>query len=194
MIRILDELRELEQQEQRVLHALDCLRKEALQALEVDLPRFPEREVRRRFIAASGFARELSTEKVAEIKRALRQRSAELAEEVLQEMSDVEKWRAGIEHLEGEGKSLAQNPVLWEPTRRVVEFVSTVLETYGFPNAKEPPVEYRMPPYFIKGKYLPAIAEKYWGLLRELADIRRRLRELEEYRQKEELSRKWDEA
>ena len=194
MIDISQEIKELRGEEQRLLNAIAKLRKEALAALQEDMPKFPEREVKRRFLAAKDFARELPREKIAEIKKTLRERAAPLANEVLAEMEDETRWLAGLEHLDSAGKSLADNPKLWEPTARLAEFVRTVLEAYGFPNANDPPVEYKMPPYFIKGKYLPSLAEKYWGLLRELADVRARLEDLQEYKTKEELARKWEEA
>ena len=97
---------------------------------------------------------------------------------------------AGLE-CDGPGKSFAENQKLWAPTTAAAELVREILSAYGFPDTAPSP-EYRMPTWFINGKYLPGIAEKYWGLIAEIREIRVRIREVERDSQRETLRKRWD--
>ncbi|HOU54130.1 MAG TPA: hypothetical protein PLQ97_09405 [Myxococcota bacterium] len=186
-----EEIREARQQEERARAALLRLGAEVREALGEDLLEFPQWEVRRRFLAAPEFARTFEDERLAALKEELRQRTPDIRDQVIRAMEDEDLWFSGAEVEGNPGKSLAENPRLWAATGAVTRFIQEVLRRYGFPNAEDP-VEYRMPMRFIRRKYLPGLAEKYWTLLADWREARARIRELEEGEVREDLARRWD--
>lgn len=185
------ELKELRQREERALQTIARLKEEILPVLGEDLLRYPEREVRRRFVTSPDFAESLDDETIAAIKRDLARRAPQVRDRIIHAMSEEDRWLCGVE-FEGPGRSLAENPKLWEPTSLAVDLVREVLTAYGFPGHEDFPREYKMPTWFILGKYLPGLAEKYWAAIAELREVRARIREVEEGMVRERLERRWD--
>lgn len=188
-----DELKELRSREARAIQTISKLKAEILPILADDLARFPEREVRRRFVSSPEFAETLDDEAIAMLKAEVSGRAASVRDRIVALMDEDDRWLAGVD-CSGPGKSLAENERLWEPTRLAVDLVREVLTTHGFPRPEEYPTEYRMPTWFIGGKYLPGLAEKYWASVAEVREARARIREIEEGLVRAGLGRRWDRA
>lgn len=186
-----EELREARAQEARVRAAIVKLAAEVRPVLGEDLARFPEYEVRRRFVADPTFAGNLDDATVASLKAEIARRGPEVAARVVAGMEDPELWLAGVEE-SGPGKSFAENRRLWAATDEIVALVRELLRTFRFPGHEAAEVEYRMPMRFIERKYLPGLAEKYWSLIADLRDARARVASLEGERVRESLGRRWD--
>ncbi|NOZ01388.1 MAG: hypothetical protein GXP54_05805 [Deltaproteobacteria bacterium] len=137
------------------------------------------------------FAESLDDSTLSKLKAELLERSIPMRDRVMEQLSEDERWLAGLD-FDGPGKSFAENERLWAPTVAAVELAREVLNAYGFPESPQAPADYRMPTWFINGKYLPGLAEKYWGLIAEVRDIRTRIREVEENSQREALRKRWD--
>lgn len=185
------EIKEMRAREARAIQTILKLKAEIMPVLAEDIGKFPEREVRKRFVANPEFAKVLDDATVASIKGVIARQVPEIRDRVIRAMEEEERWLCGIDY-HGPGKSLAENERLWEPTREVVEFVCKVLRDFGFPNPDEYPTEYKMPTWFIGGKYLPGLAEKYWACIAEVREARERIRELELAMLREDLGRRWD--
>ncbi len=188
-----DEIKELRTREARAIQSLLRLKAEILPVLAEDLVRYPEREIRKRFVSSPEFAATLDDAAIARLKAEVSQRASAMRDRVMALLDEDERWLAGVAH-EGPGKSLAENARLWEATRAAVDLVRELLTAYGFPNPDEYPTEYRMPTWFIGGKYLPGLAEKYWACAAEIREVRARLREVEEALVRNDLGRRWDRA
>lgn len=185
-----EELKELRGLEARARQAILKLASEVRPVLAEDLVQFPAREVRRRFVANPEFAATLSDEQIAELKAELARRATEVRDRVIAAMEPADLWVEATGPT-GPGKSFAENERLWAPTREAASLVAEVLERYGFPAGEGAP-EYRMPTWFIGGKYLPGLAEKYWALVAEVRELRERAAELERTRVRESLGKRWD--
>ncbi|MBM4386257.1 MAG: hypothetical protein FJ088_00880 [Deltaproteobacteria bacterium] len=187
-----DEIKLLEEQESAILANIRCLMNEAIAVIGEDLAKFPEREVRRHFTAFVEFAETVPEQKIKEIKKEIAGNIATVAQDVIDRLSDETLWFAGVE-FDGEGKSLMENVKLWESVRPVAKFTEGVLRRYKFPLLNPGTgVEYKAPTWFISGKFLPAIAEKYWKAIGELKELRKRMAEHSVESKKKELLKKWD--
>jgi len=184
-----DELKELREREARAIQAIQKLKDEILPILAEDLVKFPEREVRKRFVSSPEFAESLDDATLARLKAEVNRRAEAMRDRVIALLAEDARWLAGTE-ASGPGKSLAENPRLWEATSAAADLVREILTAYGFPQVAE--CEYRMPTWFISGKYLPGLAEKYWALVAEIREIRARMREVEEGLVRTNLGRRWD--
>ncbi len=185
-----DELQGLEDQEQWILIEIDKLRTKALECLEEDLGLFPERELKRRFLADMDFASSLTNQQIKSIKQKLGTALPGLLPRVIACLGDSDRWTAG-RNFHGPGKSLAENETLWECIKPIEDFLVNLMDEYGFPKEE---VRYKMPTWFIKHTYMPSIAEKYWQLVHDLEDVRQRKDELQKRLMRDKLSKKWDSA
>lgn len=188
-----DEVKDLRSQEARAVQAVLKLKAEILPILSDDLGRFPEREIRKRFVSSPEFAETLDDATIARLKGEVSRRSLAMRDRVIALMNQDDRWLA-VGDSAGPGKSLAENEPLWEPTRAAADLVREILTAYGFPKPEEFPTEYRMPTWFIGGKYLPGLAEKYWACMAEVREVRARIREVEEGLVRNGLGRRWDRA
>jgi hypothetical protein len=185
-----NEIKGLEEQKENLVEQIRRIRDEAVLILAEDLTLFPERELRRRFVTNRAFAEALDEKTIKAIKQEARAKGAWASKKAITMMQEDERWLAGV-RFEGAGKSFAENSVLWEPTQVACEMVTQMLVSFGFPDA-DTPVEYKMPTWFIKGKYLPSLAEKYWATIAELKEVNQRMQEGIEALQREALAKKWD--
>lgn len=185
------ELKDLRNRENRARQAIIKLASEVCLILADDLLKYPAREVRRRFVAEPLFAESMDDATVQRLKAELDERSVPVRDGIMEHLNADDRWLAGLEY-EGQGKSFAENEKLWTPTAAAAELVREILTAYDFPRTEPPPAEYRMPTWFINGKYLPGMAEKYWGIIGEIREIRTRIREVEDGAQRETLGKRWD--
>ena len=185
-----EELKELRAREARARQAVLKVAAEVTPILADDLLQYPLREVRRRFVASPEFAAAMDDDRIAALKADLAARASQARDRVARALEDPEPWVEAGEP-QGPGKSFAENARLWAPTEEVVSLVREVLETYKFPEAGGDP-EYRMPTWFIGGKFLPGLAEKYWALVGELRDLRARIADVEQAQVRDSLGRRWD--
>jgi hypothetical protein len=186
-----EDLKEARAQEGRARQAILKLAAEVREALAEDFLEFPSWEVRRRFVSDPAYAAAMKDEDIARLKEAVKARALAARDRVLADLEQPEPWLAGAQMEGNPGKSLAENPALWACTAPVAEAVRAVLVEFAFPGA-DAPVEYRMPMRFIRKKYMPGLAEKYWALVADLREARARIRECEEGLVKEALGKRWD--
>lgn len=186
-----DEVKDLRAREARAVQSVLKLKAEILPILADDLLRFPEREVRKRFVSSPEFSETLDDDAIARMKAEVSRRASAMRDRVVALLDEDDRWLAGVD-CAGPGKSLSENGRLWEPTGAAVDLVRELLTAYGFPKPEEYPTDYRMPTWFIGGKYLPGLAEKYWACVAEVREARARIREVEEGLVRSGLGRRWD--
>jgi len=184
------EIKALEEQKENLIKRVRKIKDEVVPILAEDLALFPERELRRRFLNNKRFAESLDENTIRAIKKEALEKGASISKKVIALMQEEDRWLAGV-RFEGIGKSFAENTVLWEPTQMACDVVKELLVSFGFPDA-DSPVEYKMPTWFIKGKYLPSFAEKYWATIAELKEVSQRIQESTEALGREALAKKWD--
>jgi len=186
-----DELKELKDRESRARTAILKLASEVRPILLDDIAKFPAREVKRRFVANPEFAEGLDDRTIAALKVEVTALGETLRAKTCSALEQPDPWLAGVD-VEATGKSFVDNAQLWSPMVEVASAVQEILVRHDFPDVKTDPADYHMPTWFINGKYLPGLAEKYWHLMAELRDLRIRIQEIEQARIRDSLAKRWD--
>ena len=159
--------------------------------LEEDLPLFVARETKRAFLAMPSVAEGLGQEQV----RALKQRSVEVGQAVAREISEAlaeeARWHAPTQVPPNTRDISAAAPV-WEVVTRIETALQRLLGEFGLADAE--PVRYKAPAYFVKGLYLPGLAEHYWRLIHEVQELTEQQRQIVTDAIKVRLEAVWDEA
>lgn len=171
----------------RVLQAADGIK--AL--LADDLAKFVEREMKRAFVTTPEFAGTIDDSALKELKADLASRGPAAAASVIEALDEEGLWFPSGVTADDERKSIDENEALWAVVSRIGDAIVAIKEKYGFPDAGEP-VTYRPPTWFIGGRYLPSLSERYWRHLRELAEAASAAGSIRAAHAKTELSRRWE--
>ena len=162
--------------------------------LAEDLPAFPGREGKKRFLDAPEAADKLSGDELAALKRDLREVADTVCAEVVSSLQAHEPWlheQASVE--EGGARVLDGSPEVAGAFHRVARATQAVLERRGLASA-EKPVRYKTPTWFIEGRYMPGLIEKYWRWLSELQEIEREKARTARETERRSLAERWEEA
>lgn len=159
--------------------------------LEEDLPQFVARETKRAYLARTAVSEGLGVERV----RALKQRSAEVGQQVAREIStalaDEARWHSATE-VPANTRDLTAAHEVWAVVSQVEAVLQGLLAEFGLADV-EPP-RYKAPAYFVKGLYLPGLTEHYWRLIHEVQELGEQRRRVEADAVRERLEAVWDEA
>ncbi len=159
--------------------------------LREDLPDWAVKQTRAAFLAHPEIAEELDKEQVVALKQRAAEVGAARAADVDTALSDLALWES-VQAQPEDRKGLAEATEIWSVVRGVPDALRVLLLDFGL--ASEAPPAYRAPVYFVSGRYFPALAEHYWGLLAEIRDLTARCAELDISQQRERLEAKWDHA
>lgn len=186
-------IEELKQQERFIRDKTMEVARDALQVLLADLPLFVERELKKAFIANPDFAEAMPDEQLLALKQEIRTRGTEAARAIVKELDVPALWMSGHTFLEG-AKTLEDHKDVWAIANRISDVVKQILEKYGFPVALRESLEirYRQPSWFVAGRLMTTIAEKYWRKMTEWAEVQRELDELDNQSRREALKQRWD--
>ena len=160
--------------------------------LAEDLPKFVERELKKTFVSNPDFASGVSDDKLREFKQALTTRATQTASSVIDALTDEGLWECP-EIPEDSRSPISANPLLWAQVSRIATVVDELQSEFDFPGAGEATV-YKPPTWFIGRRYLPALSEKYWSVLRELTETESRTVQIKKEASRSELAARWDEA
>lgn len=187
------EIQELLQEIENIKIKIAKLSKDALHILNEDIRKFVEREIKKQFLRFPKFAESLDKEQIKALKNEIKQRTPPVVEKIIESMKNRDVWLKGLEYESGE-KNLAENTALWTLIGPIEQVTMEILLKYKFPGLEDIVIEYKQPTWFISGKFLPTIAEKYWKALKEIKEIQTKIEELKNEDVKENLSKKWDEV
>lgn len=186
-------LEELESQQQQLTEQVMVLAREITAAIAEDITTFMNREVRRRFIEAVDFAESVDDTKVREIKDAIQQQSEALGVDLKETLANEALWL--IPPPEGElGKQLEPNQGVWSALQRLALGAAEFLAAFHFPadNDEGFVIAYRPPSYFVAGKYLPGLVEKYWKLLSRRQRLADEVSAIDLEQRRKTLVERWD--
>jgi len=188
-----ERIAELRQQRDVVREKVVALAQDAREVLREDLPLFALREAKRAFLADPDFAESLSDESIRALKQALLQRAKERAAAIVGQLEAPELWLAGRRYVEG-AKSFEDHAELWAIVNQIVPVVRQGLEEQGFPRAylEGTTLHYQQPKWFISGRLMTTVAEKYWQKMQELSAIEHELEELDLEARRDDLKQRWD--
>lgn len=158
--------------------------------LREDIALFVPREVKKAFLASPSAAQAMTKAKVAELKEKSSALAAALAAKVDAALSDDAVWTTSAEVPKNKNDISAQTAV-WERVQPVETDLQALLDTFGLGSD---PVRYKAPAYFVKGLYLPSLAEHYWRLVQEVQELEGQKTQIVDDATRAELESKWDDA
>ncbi len=188
-----ERIQELREKQAWIREKTEQLMAEVLKVLQIDLPLFVDRELKKAFVADPDFAEAMPDERIREIRRAARERGEAKARDIVERIRDLDLWLDGAKYAEG-AKTLEDHHDLWRVVDEISMVVRELLKDYGFPKQYVDTVEihYRQPRWFISGVLLTTTAEKYWQKMAEYNAVAQELEELDLKTRREALKRRWD--
>ena len=162
--------------------------------LAIDLREFPIRAAKKRYLALPEFAATITSDSLSKLKSELKEAAETKASEIIQTLSEFDIWVEGISPPGNKAaKTLRDNRKVSEALRGIAETTREVLESYGFPEALLD-IHYDPPTWFIDGKYLPGLIEKYWKALASLRNLAREHKRAQHEQEVQVLAERWEDA
>ncbi|MCA9515201.1 MAG: hypothetical protein KC635_09685 [Myxococcales bacterium] len=158
--------------------------------LREDIALFVPREVKKAFLASTSAAEAMDKSKVAKLKEKANELAHDLAARVDSALADDAIWATGGEVPKNKNDISGQAAV-WEKVQPVERDVQALLDEFGL---GAEPVHYKAPAYFVKGLYLPSLAEHYWRLVQEVHDLEAQKAHIVDSTTRAKLESKWDDA
>ena len=177
---------QIEARRQRLSEVVQQLR----EVLRADIPTWFTRQARAAFLDQPEASGALSAAQVSTLKRGAAEVGPRLAAEVDAALAEAFTSDIAVPPA-NDPKSLEEAPA-WRELARVGEALGDLLASVGLGAGLQP--DYKAPAYFVSGHYFPTLAEHYWGLATELADLERRRRELTVVTLREALVQRWNDA
>ena len=159
-----------------------------------DLPVYPEREGKKRFLDAPEKAAEMAEGELAAIKKELRGVGSGIAAQVVEALRSHGPWQSEEASAEeGGARSLDGNPEVTAALYRVARATQAVLARCGLASAEES-LRYKTPTWFIEGRYMPGLIEKYWRWLGEVREGEQARVQAAREDERRSLARRWEDA
>jgi len=159
--------------------------------LEEDLALFFARETKRAFLAKPAVSDRLSAAQVKDLKRRASEDGQAMARSISTALADESLWQ-GVAKVPDNVRDIRAAGPVWAEVARVESAIQELLDGYGLADAE--PVRYKIPSYFVKGFYMPGLAEHYWRLIHEVQELGEQRRNIESDAIKARLETKWDDA
>lgn len=170
--------------------------RELVDILKSDLPKFVERAVKERFIAAPSFADAMSDADLKALKAAVVETGKKLVAEVATSLDELAIWvdAPGPIPASAERGELRPNAEVYRRLQRAGAFVRDLLAAHKFPDLREAEFQeaYRLPSWFIGGKYPKSVVQSYWRNLEEYQAVRDALVSMKDRDEKGRLASRWD--
>lgn len=160
-----------------------------------DLPKYLDREAKRRFLEQVEFASAMDDLQLKAFRAALRALGAELEGKLRASLTASDVWLAEV--LPDDRKSMRGNPPVWQAFQSIACKLAGLLAEYGFPadgdgDGPDYTLEYDTPKYFIDHVYCPGLIEAYWKQNEELLSIRATANDRARALSQEELEARWN--
>ncbi|TNF23696.1 MAG: hypothetical protein EP329_26865 [Deltaproteobacteria bacterium] len=159
--------------------------------LAEDLVQFFARETKRAFLSKAALSEALSDDQVKELKRRATEDGKAIAASIVEALADESLWHEVTTVPDNVRDLRAATPV-WAQVTRVETALQSLLEGFGLADAE--PVHYKSPSYFVKGLFMPGLAEHYWRLVHEVEELTEQRLQVETDAIKARLESRWDDA
>jgi len=168
--------------------------REMVEVLRVDVPKFFEREVKRRF-AAWPEAERLTDEAVKKLKQDTASAGEHVAAELATELTPLAAWAWDPQRpFPEDPKGLEANPRVATVLRSIGDELAALLERHGLPEHETAKDSYKLPSYFVAGRFMKSLVESYWRGLLEYVELSRLIEEVGSRERRERQQARWDGA
>lgn len=160
--------------------------------LHEDLRNFINRETKRAFLGQAVVSKGFDRARVGALKRASAELAQATADRIVAELEDEALWLPESLPASVDKRSIDGVPGAWAKVTEVDVALAELLGGYGFDLAEV--TKYHVPAFFVKGLYMPSLAEHFWRLLTEIHELEgQKVQRLDE-EVRSELQSLWDEA
>lgn len=184
-------LSEIEQQLSLRLERFRATTGEILALIRDDLPGYFQREARAAFLASPERAAALDDERLGKFKAAAEEAGRGAAQALNDALRDEGAWLDGPSETESP-RTLEDATAVRAALGAADARLASLLDEYGL--GIDPGPHYHAPVYFVGGRYFPALAEHYWKLRRELAELEADRAAAQAAVTREGLVARWDKA
>ncbi len=184
-------LSDIEQQLSLRMERFRATTGEILALILDDLPGYFQREARAAFLGSPERAAALDDERLTRFKAATREAGRRATEALAEALRDEAAWLEGPAETETP-RTLEEASAVRAALGEADALLSSVLDEYGL--ALDPAPHYHAPVYFVGGRYFPALAEHYWKLRREIAELKADRDAARTALTREHLAERWDKA
>ena len=169
--------------------------REMLEVFRADVPAFFQREARKRFVAHTDWAERLDDAKLAQLKRDVAAAAERAASEVVRALEPWELWAWDPRTpFPDSPRTLDPNPRVAAVLARIGASLAEVLERHGVPESESAKDAYKLPSYFVAGRFMKSLVESYWRNLQELVDLSKLIDESSHRDRRERSATRWDKA
>jgi hypothetical protein len=183
------EIEQLTQEQESLRDQVMKLAAEISDLITRDIQSFMSREARKRFIQEPAFAESVDDGRLKELKQAIRARATQLSEGIKEALAAPALWLTQTPE-PVRSKSLEPHAAIWAILQRIPESARELLAAFQFPEGEAP--VYAPPSYFIEGKYLPGLVERYWTLCAKHQELEVRLGSLSLEARRKQQGERWD--
>jgi hypothetical protein len=169
--------------------------REMLEVFRADIPLFFDREAKKRVVAAPDFAEKLDDAKIGRLKHDVSAAAEKMAADVTAALGDqgLWSWDAKVPFPESP-KSLDPNPRVAAVLAKIGAGLAEALGKHGVPDAESARGAYKLPSYFVAGRFMKSLVESYWRNLAELVELNRLIDESANRDRRERTANRWDKA
>jgi hypothetical protein len=169
--------------------------REMLEVLRADVPSFFVREAKRRFVASPELAERFTDAQVAKIKKDVQAAGDQAALELTRALEPASAWAWDARApLPERHDTLDAHPRVSAALARIGGALAEVLAKSGFPDAESARDSYKLPSYFVAGRFMKSLVESYWRNLQEQVELARLIDESQNRERRERSSLKWDKS
>jgi hypothetical protein len=169
--------------------------REMLEVLRADIPNFFDLQTKKRFVTHLEFADKLDDAKVKKLRQDIHASAERTASEVVAALEpwDLWAWDARAPFPESP-KSLDPNAQVSRVLARIGAGLAKTLADHGVPDADSARDAYKLPSYFVAGRFMKSLVESYWRNLQELVELNRLIDETAHRDRRERNASRWDKA
>jgi hypothetical protein len=165
---------------------------EIVDVLRLDFPKFVDRVVRERFIAAPS-ADKLGDEDIKAIKDDIRRAGENASAEIIPALQDPALWlNIATVPAASDRHDLRGNDTIESRIQKVGAFVREVLRRHKLGAGDAEEVAYKLPTWFIGGRHMKSLVKSYWDHVEEYQAIKGELRARNDGEQRGKRLARWD--
>ncbi len=166
---------------------------ELTEILQVDLPKFLERQTKAMFLDEYEFSDKLSTEQVKAIKDDVAATGKIALDEIIPRLQEDVIW---LDAKPKKTSTLADNEAVWGLIQKICDYQGEIMSRHDFPrlDLEQLKGSYRLPTWFVSGRLCKSIVESYWRNLEDYQTLQEAIHARGANERKKNLMKKWDEA
>lgn len=169
--------------------------REMVEVLKIDVPAFFVRSAEKRFVSSPDVSEKWSDDQLRRFKKDVNDAGERVARELGKALEPWDAWAWDPRQTFPEDpKGLEPNARVWAHVKKVSDDLAALLEKNGYPDSPAARETYKLPSYFVGGRFMKSLVESYWRGLQEHFELTRIIDEAGSKERREKLKARWDKA